>query len=193
MSWKAPVGPVVVMGVAGCGKSTVAEALADALGGDWFDADVFHPQANKDKMAAGVPLDDVDRAGWLSTLAGLLKDRVVIKTDRPVILACSALKKAYRQVLRVSPEVRFVYLKVDPALATARVAERPGHFMKAGMVDSQFQALEEPTGEADVVTVDARLAVDQVVRQAVEVLLNEERKQERKHEWKNKIEDKEFT
>jgi gluconokinase len=154
---------VVVMGVSGCGKSTIAEALARRAGGEFLDADAYHPAANVEKMSRGIPLTDEDRAGWLSTLAGLLAER---RTRRqPTILACSALKEAYRQRLRVGPEVRFVYLKGTYEVLLERMQQRQGHFMKAEMLKSQFAALEEPaTGEGtDALAVDVSWPVERIV------------------------------
>ena len=154
---------IIVMGVSGCGKSTVAEALAQRLGGDYFDADAYHPPANVDKMARGVPLTDEDRAGWLDTLAALLRDGE--SRGRTTVLACSALKERYRQVLRVSPSVRFAYLKGTFEVIEARMKARPGHFMKSEMLRSQFAALEEPaTGPGtDVVELDVTQPVETIV------------------------------
>lgn len=154
---------VIVMGVSGCGKSTVAEALAARVGGEFIDADPYHPAANVEKMSKGIPLTDEDRAGWLAVLAGLLNARV--GSPRPVVLACSALKESYRTILRVNPEVQFVYLKGSFELISQRIKARTGHFMKAGMLESQFQTLEEPR---DALAVDVALPVDQIVDRVVE-------------------------
>jgi len=156
---------IVVMGVSGCGKSTVAEALARRLGGEFLDADPYHPPANVEKMGRGIPLTDEDRAGWLTVLADLLRER--LGSPRPTVLACSALKEAYRDRLRVGPGVRFLYLKGSFDLLEARMKARSGHFMKAGMLASQFAALEEPSGP-DCLTVDVARPVDELVAQAVE-------------------------
>jgi gluconokinase len=134
---------VVLMGVCGCGKTTVGRALAAKLEWRFLDADDFHPQANVAKMAHGVPLTDDDRWPWL--------DRVVAELQRHqlaglhVVLACSALKQAYRDRLAQGGDVRFVYLKGDAATIEPRLAGRSGHFMPASMLASQFAALEEPT------------------------------------------------
>lgn len=149
---------VVVMGVAGSGKSTVAEALAARLGLASLDADDFHPPANVAKMASGVALTDDDRKPWLARLC----DELTARDD--VVLACSALKRAHRDVLRRAGGVRFVFLDIGPATATDRIESRAGHFMGAGMVASQFEALEPPgADEADVVRVDAARPVRDVV------------------------------
>ncbi|MFH1498797.1 MAG: gluconokinase [Verrucomicrobiota bacterium] len=140
---------LVIMGVSGSGKSTVGRLLADALGWAFADADDFHPPANRAKMAAGQPLDDHDRAPWLDALAGLLRDH--LDQDAPLVLACSALKHAYRDRLAVSPRVAFVHLQGDPALIAARLAARSDHFMPAALLTSQLAALEPP---AHAITAD---------------------------------------
>jgi len=142
---------ILVMGVAGAGKTTVGERLAEALGFRFHDADAFHPPANVDKMARGLPLDDADRAPWLAAL-GVAID-AWLRDGEGVVLACSALKAAYRaELLRDPARMAIVYLRVSPELARERVARRTGHFMKQAMVDSQMRTLEEPT---DAITVDA--------------------------------------
>lgn len=145
---------VVVMGVAGAGKTTVGRALAARLGARFVDADDAHPPANLAKMAAGIPLTDADREPWLDRLRAELAGH-----DR-IVVTCSALKRAYRDRLRDAGGVRFAFLDVDADEATRRVATRADHFMGAGMVDSQFAALERPTDdERDVIVVDARADV----------------------------------
>src|SRR5919109_713445 len=132
---------VVMMGVAGAGKTTVGKALADALGWQFADADDFHPARNVDKMARGVALDEADREPWLAALAAAIDEW--LRTDTRVVLACSALKANYRAVLQRDPvRVRFVYLQVSPEVAHERVAHRPGHFMKERLVDTQFDTPE---------------------------------------------------
>lgn len=149
---------LVMMGVAGAGKTTVGEALAQRLGAAFLDADAAHPPANVEKMAGGEPLDDADRAPWLEALQAALA-----ASDR-VVITCSALKRRYRDVLRRAGGVRFVHLHLDPAAAEERVSARPGHFMKSGMVASQFDALEElQPDETDVLVVDARRPVAELV------------------------------
>lgn len=138
---------ILVMGVAGSGKSTVGKMLAARNGGSFYDADDFHPPANIAKMAAGMPLDDADRAPWLSRLRTEVV--AVPPSGQIVVLACSALKRAYRQTLGVGTAgVALVYLKVDAATLAKRLANRAGHFMKADMLTSQLAALEEPSSEA---------------------------------------------
>jgi gluconokinase len=153
----------IVMGVSGSGKSTVAEALALRLGAEFLDADAYHSPENVAKMSQGIPLTDADRAGWLKTLAQELKHR----GNKPVVLACSALKEAYRQVLRVSSDVFFVYLKGSFEVIEARMKARPGHFMKPGMLESQFQTLEEPAAGPTTLVVDVRLPVGEIVEKIV--------------------------
>ena len=156
----------IVMGVSGSGKSTVAEALAARVGGVFLDADAYHSPENVAKMSQGIPLTYADRAGWLAALAQELKNRA---GTRPVVMACSALKEAYRRILRVSPDVRFVYLQGSFEVIEARMKARPGHFMKAGMLESQFRTLEEPaTGPGtSTLAVDVRLSVSEIVETIV--------------------------
>lgn len=156
---------LVVMGVAGAGKSTVAERLAERFGVRYVDADTAHPPANVAKMAAGEALTDEDRWPWLARLVAELR------ADGPVIVTCSALKRRYRDVLRQATGTRFVFLDLDEPTAFARVAARPGHFMGAGMVAGQFAALERPTAdETDVAVIDAAGSVDEVVAAVVAAL-----------------------
>jgi carbohydrate kinase (thermoresistant glucokinase family) len=155
---------VVVMGVAGSGKSTVAVALADRLGWDVVDGDALHPPRNIAKMAAGHPLDDADRVPWLQ----LVREWIVAQqaVDRPGIVACSALRRSYRDLLR-GPEVRFVYLSVAPGVLAQRLASRVGHFMSPVMLDSQLQTLETPAADEDVLAVDGAATVPTIVDEVV--------------------------
>lgn len=156
------VSALVVMGVAGCGKSAVGQAVATAIGGTFVEGDSYHPPGNIAKMRNGQPLDDTDRAGWLDRLGEVLAEHRTLG-ERPV-LACSALKRRYRDRLRaVLPGLGFVFLELTPEEARRRVAARPGHFMPAALVDSQFATLEPPTGEALTLSVDASKPVDQIV------------------------------
>jgi gluconokinase len=145
---------VVVMGVSGAGKSTIGVLLARALGWDFHDGDDFHPEANVAKMRGGEPLTEADREGWLAALAALI-DRL-LADGRNAVLACSALRAGHREHLRArhAAHVRFVYLRGDPALIRARLAQRRGHFMKPALLDSQLATLEEPR-DAIVVDVNA--------------------------------------
>lgn len=157
---------LVVMGVAGCGKSSVGEAVAARAGARLIEGDAFHPPANITKMAAGIPLDDADRAGWLIRLGAEMADAIAIGV-RPV-LTCSALKRRYREALRAAvPGLGFVFLDLTPADAATRVAARPGHFMPASLVQSQFATLEPPRDEPRVLTVDALRPIEDIVAEVV--------------------------
>ena len=146
---------VVVMGVSGAGKTTVGRALAQALGGDFIDGDDLHTDAARAKMGAGEPLNDDDRWPWLDRVAARLAEGLAQGTR--TVIACSALRRRYRDRLRagVGPRLRFVYLEADIAAMRARVGNRPGHYMPASLVESQFAALEPPEGEADVIAAPA--------------------------------------
>jgi gluconokinase len=153
--------PVVIMGVAGCGKSSFAAALSQALGWQLIEGDEFHPVENVNKMRAGVPLTDEDRAGWLDVLANELVQR-----GPNAVLTCSALKKAYRDRLRQSvPALRFVHLDLTREQSIARVTQRPGHYFQPALVDSQFAALEKPVDEAGVFTADATQSIETIQAQ----------------------------
>jgi gluconokinase len=146
-------GQFIVMGVSGCGKSSIAAELAAATGGEFLDADDFHPPSNKEKMAAGIPLQDEDRWGWLDALNAELKSR---PSGTSLFLACSALRKAYRDRLSAGlPGLRFLYLQGSKELIRSRMESRSGHFMPPALLDSQFAALEEPLpGEAVIISID---------------------------------------
>jgi gluconokinase len=160
---------VIVMGVSGCGKSTVGQLLAGKMGCAFYDGDDFHPAANIAKMSQGIPLNDDDRAGWLAALADLI--RQTLQNGGSGVLACSALKQKYRDVLCVDAvQVKFVYLKGSYDLIKARMEARPGHYMKPGMLDSQFAALEEP---ADAVTVSIEHSPEEIAAQAFKQLFTE--------------------
>lgn len=133
---------IILMGVTGSGKTTIGRLLARELGWPFHDADDFHSEANVEKMARGVPLDDRDRAPWLAALRELVRLRV--ENGENTVLACSALKESYRDLLLVDEDVKLIYLKGDDDLIRERLGSRQGHFMKAAMLDSQFAALEEP-------------------------------------------------
>lgn len=154
---------IVVMGVSGSGKTTIGRALAAAHGLDFVDGDDLHPAENVAKMQAGTPLDDADRAPWLDAVARTLGDAAAHPAG--VVVACSALKRTYRDRLRAgAPGCRFLYLALVPEVAASRVGHRPGHFMPASLVANQFATLEVPgTDEADVIAVDAGLPVPEIV------------------------------
>jgi len=154
-------GPVVIMGVAGCGKSSFAAALTHALGWTLIEGDEFHPPENVNKMRAGIALTDEDRAGWLHVLA-----EEMVRRGPNAVLTCSALKKTYRDRLRCSvPELRFVHLELTREQAMARVTHRPGHYFQPTLVDSQFAALEKPVNESGVLTVDATQSIETIQAQ----------------------------
>lgn len=134
---------IVVMGVSGTGKTTLGRLLAEDLGWPFYEGDEFHPRANVEKMRSGVALTDADREPWLARLAALIQG--LSERQESAILACSALKKAYRERLRqAGNNVRFVYLQGEEGTLAERLRDREGHYMKAGLLRSQFQALEEP-------------------------------------------------
>ena len=157
---------VVVMGVCGCGKSTVGERLARELGALFIEGDAFHPPANVARMAAGIALTDADRQGWLEALAAQLAD--ARRAGRSVVLACSALKRRYRDVLRLgAPDLRVVHLAGDRAMLAARLAARQGHYMPASLLDSQLATLETPDPDERAVTLDAGAPTDTLVQSAL--------------------------
>ncbi len=142
---------VVVMGVSGCGKTTVGQALAASLGWPFFDGDDFHPEANVARMAAGIALTDDDRWPWLDRIAAEM--RAVQAGGGNAVLACSALKQAYRDRIAAAGDVRFVHLVGDAKTIGARLAERRHRYMPATLLASQFAALEPPP---EAITVDVR-------------------------------------
>jgi len=145
---------VVVMGVSGSGKSTVAEMLASRLGWEMTEGDRLHPPANVTKMRQGIPLDDGDRAPWLDRIGEQLKSWAA--EGRSGVLTCSALKRAYRDRIRAArPDVSFVYLKGSKELIRSRVAARHHEYMPASLLHSQFDTLEPPDPGEPVVTIDA--------------------------------------
>jgi gluconokinase len=157
---------IVVMGVSGCGKSVVGEALARRLGARFVDADHHHPPANVEKMRSGIPLDDDDRAPWLERLNAVLRHAVA--RDEPVVLACSALRQRYRDALADRlPGLRFVHLSGPYALIAERLAARRHEYMPPTLLRSQFDALEPP---ADAVTIDIDAPVDAIADAAARAL-----------------------
>ncbi len=141
---------IIVMGVAGCGKTTIGELLAEKLDWKFSDADEFHPAANVAKMSAGQPLNDEDRAPWLQAIRDHISD--CLAREVGAVVTCSALKKAYREVIVVDPvRVKIVHLSGSRELLWERISGREGHFMKPAMLDSQLATLEFPE---DALTVD---------------------------------------
>jgi gluconokinase len=160
-SSKSPqISVVVVMGVAGSGKTTIGRLLSETLGWQFADGDAFHPPENIEKMRHAVPLDDEDRTPWLMTLQAAV--RTWRNEHKCAVLACSALKETYRQVLSLDARVAFVYLKGDFALFQARLVARRGHYMSADMLESQMETLEEPT---NALIVDAALTPIEIVNE----------------------------
>ncbi len=144
---------IVVMGVSGCGKSTVGRLLADDLGLDYIEGDDLHPPENVARMAAGVALTDADRQGWLQALARRLADARA--NGRGLVLSCSSLKRSYRDILRMgSPDVRFIHLHGARELLMARMAARPGHYMPPSLLDSQLATLELPGADEEALSFD---------------------------------------
>src|SRR5438445_1512706 len=146
------------MGVTGAGKTTIGTMLAAQLNWQFADADPFHPPANVQKMSRSVPLNDTDRAPWLAAMRKTILDWIA--AGKNVVLACSALKRAYRDELRPSPEVKIIYLKGTYALFAERIRHRRGHFAGEQILAGQFADLEEPD---DAITVDAAKSPDEIV------------------------------
>jgi carbohydrate kinase (thermoresistant glucokinase family) len=161
-------GAIVVMGVSGVGKTTVAEVLAQRLDWTFCDGDLFHPLSNVEKMRSGTPLTDEDRWPWLQAVAVEI-DRHR-RAQKGFVVACSALKRAYRKILMEDrPDVRLVYLQGDHDLIMSRLAPRQGHYFPAKLLDSQFAALEEPDASENAITIlvdkDIGAVVDEIVRE----------------------------
>ena len=151
---------ILLMGVAGSGKTTVGTALATRMGFEFADADDYHPATNIEKMRSGIPLTDADRAPWLESLRALILKWIA--EGKSGVLACSGLKQAYRERLVVGPEVRVVYLKTSLGVLHARLHARRGHYMRESMLLSQLETLEEPS---DAIVVDADVGVGDIVQE----------------------------
>jgi gluconokinase len=152
---------IILMGVSGCGKTSVGQRLSQKYGWHFFDGDDYQPQENIAKMAAGIPLEDDDRFPWLETLNNLISEH--LEKEQTLLLASSALKQKYRdQLAKGNPQIVFVYLKGDFDLIFKRMKARAGHYMKAQMLRSQFEALEEPT---NALTVEISQSLDDIVNE----------------------------
>jgi gluconokinase len=150
---------ILIMGVAGAGKTTIGQLLAATLGFEFADADALHSEANRAKMSRGIPLDDTDRVPWLDALAAAID--AWLSAGRRVVLACSALKRSYRALLRRDPKrTRLVYLRGSRELLSQRLEHRVGHFASSSLLDSQLAALEEPD---DALTVDIATSPREIV------------------------------
>ncbi len=159
---------ILLMGVAGAGKTTVGALLADDLGWPFYDGDAFHPVANVEKMRQNVPLTDADRLPWLTVLRRLIDD--LVRQETSAVVTCSAIKQAYRDQLLDGPgDVRLVFLKGDFALIQERMQERRGHYFKADLLRSQFDALEEPASGLVIDIAQPLEAIIQQIRQALGV------------------------
>jgi gluconokinase len=160
---------LIVMGVSGAGKTTIGELVAKQLGWSFVDGDDLHPQANVDKMRSGVPLTDADRAPWLAAIGAWIDARDA--AGEPGVVACSALKRAYRDgLLAGRPQVRLVYLRGSQSEIADRLARRSGHFWPASLLASQFADLEEPAADEDAIVVDIGQTPEAVAKAVVERL-----------------------
>jgi gluconokinase len=160
---------IVIFGVSGAGKTTVGKMLAEQLGWRFLEGDDFHLAANIKKMRSGDPLTDEDRWPWLDCLRKQIEQ--LLAAGENVVLACSALKRAYRERLRVGDEVKFVFLRGDYALVEKQLRSRHGHFMNAALLQSQFDSLEEPQPDENVSTIELGRTPEEIV-ESMEAKLN---------------------
>jgi gluconokinase len=158
---------IIIMGVSGCGKSSVGAAVSEALGLEFVEGDQLHPAANVEKMSKGIPLTDEDRIPWLDVIGATMK--ATLARSEGLVVSCSALKRSYRDRLRaaVDGNLVFVYLHGSKELLTRRMGERKGHFMPPSLLESQLAALETPTGEPGVATVDIDDTIDGIAKAAL--------------------------
>jgi len=152
---------LIVFGVSGAGKTTIGKLLAEELGGRFYEADDFHPRPNIEKMRSGHPLTDEDRWPWLKLLREQIARSLAAKEN--AVLACSALKRAYRERLRVSDDVKFVFLRGDYALIKNQLRRRRSHFMNPALLRSQFADLEEPKPDEDAITIELGRTPEELV------------------------------
>ena len=150
--------PLVIMGVAGAGKTSIGKKLAEKLNATFVDGDDYHPKQNIIKMKQGIPLNDDERSVWLKALNELLKKES--KKGVRIILACSSLKSMHRRILSQNLRLSFVYLKIDRNTAIKRVEQRGNHFFNLSLIDNQFQILEEPQ---KAIIIDAKDSINQVL------------------------------
>jgi len=156
-----PAPRLIVMGVSGCGKSTVGGLLGARTGIPFIEGDTLHPARNVALMAAGTPLTDEDRAGWLDDIASRFG---ALEADAGLIISCSALKRIYRERLRATcPDLRFIHLHGDKALLEQRLQYRTGHYMPPSLLTSQLQTLEPPGTDEPAITLDIAMPTDQLV------------------------------
>ncbi|ARM87107.1 gluconokinase [Rhizobium sp. CIAT894] len=162
---------IIVMGVSGCGKSSVGEKLGEALHLHFVEGDGLHPAANVEKMSKGIALTDEDRMPWLDLIGERMQ--ASLQKGEGIVVSCSALKRIYRDRLRaaVGGKLFFVYLEGSKALLTQRMGERKGHFMPVSLLESQLATLEAPTGEPGVVTVDIDDTIDGIATTALKGLV----------------------
>ncbi|WP_168582718.1 gluconokinase [Gephyromycinifex aptenodytis] len=157
---------IVVMGVSGCGKSTIAQSLAQRLGWEFAEADQFHPQANIDKMTSGIPLTDEDRWPWLRALAAWIGEQEA--AGKTSVITCSALRRVYRDMLREgAPGVVFAHLQGGANVISERMSGRSGHFMPPELLDSQLETLEPLQEDEPGVQLDVRLSPEEIVEEAL--------------------------
>ena len=154
---------VIVFGVSGAGKTTIGKVLAEQFGWRFYEADDFHSRANIEKMRSGLPLADEDRRPWLTLLREQITRSLAAKEN--AVLACSALKRAYRERLRVSDDVKFVFLRGNYALIERQLRRRRGHFMNPALLQSQFADLEEPEPDEDAITIELGRSPEELVEQ----------------------------
>jgi gluconokinase len=160
---------IIIFGVSGAGKTTVGMLLARELGWRFIEADDFHPAANIEKMRSGRPLTDEDRWPWLDRLREQIEQ--LLSAGENAVLACSALRRAYRDRLHVSDEVKFVFLRGDYALVEKQLRSRHGHFMNAALLQSQFDDLEEPKADENVLTIELGGTPEEIV-ESIKAKLN---------------------